>query len=218
MKLRRNIGSAKPQLETYNIITNPEYQLAENIAAEFTDISGIKCIWHQKDLSITPDYLYGETQDIEYLEGKPTKILYEVGEIQTIYSMFGMVATDQIVAHIPQSVYRRDISTTRPPTVGDVIIVPHYRDLPFMTTLSGRTFEIIHTAEDQAIFQLRSLVYSLYMIPYRFSEESDSARDAASDLDTTFTGISAFGDNEWIDTQSQAMSAYDGIDTGVYGY
>lgn len=232
MKLRRNIGSAKPQLETYNIITNPEYQLAENIAAEFTDISGIKCIWHQKDLSITSDYLYGETQDIEYLEGKPTKILYEVGEIPTIYSMFGMVATDQIVAHIPQSVYRRDVSTTRPPTVGDVIIVPHYRDLPFMTTLSGRTFEIIHTAEDQAIFQLRSLVYSLYMIPYRFSEESESARNVSMDVDdlydptnafqrfpeTDTPSITAFGDNSEIQTDSDALSAYDGVDTSIYGY
>lgn len=232
MKLRRNIGSAKPELEIYNIKDNPEYKLAESVAAEFTDISGIKCTYYQSDRSVLPDELYGETQDKEYLDGRDTKILYEVGEIPTLYSMFGMLATDQIVAHIPQCVYRRDVSRTNPPCVGDVIVIPHYRDTPFMETLSGRTFEIIHVAEDQSIFQLRSLVYVFNMIPYRFSEESDSARSVSMDIDdlydpnsayqrfpsTDTPSITAYGDNSKIETESQALSAYDGIDTSIYGF
>ena len=232
MKLRRNIGSAKPQLEIYNIKDNPEYELAESVAAEFTDISGIKCIYYQTDQKVLPDELYGETQDKEYLDGKATKILYEVGEIPTLYSMFGMVATDQIVAAIPQCVYRRDVNTSKPPCVGDAIVIPHYRDTPFMETLSGRTFEIIHVAEDQSIFQLRSLIYVINMIPYRFSEESDTAKRISMDIDdlydsnsayqrfpnTDTPSITAFGDNDWISTESGAISAYDGIDTKLYGY
>lgn len=233
MKLRRvNVGSAKPQLDTYDIKENPEWRFAEGIAAEFTDASGIKCIYYKKDFSIQPDPLYGETQDVEYLEGKQTKILYEVGEIPTLYSMFGMMATDQIVVHIPQIIYRRDVSQTQPPAVGDAIVIPHYRDIAFMKTLSGRTFEIIHVAEDQVIFQFRSLVYSLYMIPYRFSEESESARKISMDMDdlydpnnvfqrypnTDTPSITAYGDNDYINTESDALSAYDGIDTKIYGY
>lgn len=218
MKLRNNIGNAKPTFEIYDIKDNPEWQLAENMVAEFTDISGIKVTYYIRDNVISPpDVLYGETQDIEYKEGKETKILYEVGEIQTLYSMFGMLATDQIIAHIPQSVYVRDVSQTELPKPGDVVKV-HWYTNDFANTDIGRTFEIMHVAQDQAIFQLRSLVYVLYLKPYRFSEESDSAREVSSDLTTSLPGISAFGDNDWIETQSQAISAYDGIDTSIYGY
>lgn len=220
MRLFKNIGSAKPQLNIHQLKDNPEWMLAESIVTEFTDATGIKILYYRKNEAISPDPLYGETQDVEYHFPVETKILYEVGEIPTLYSMFGMMATDQIVAHIPQSVYHRDVDITEMPKPGDVIKVWWYRkDVPEEDELNHRTFEISHVAQDQAIFQLKSLVYVLYLMPYRFSEESDSAREAATDLDTTtFTGISAFGDNEWIDTQSQAMSAYDGIDTGVYGY
>jgi hypothetical protein len=220
MKFRKNIGAAKPQLDIHQLRDNPEWQLAESVVAEFTDATGIKILYYRKDTSIESDTLYGETQDVEYHDPVETKILYEVGEIPTLYSMFGMMATDQIVAHIPQCIYHRDVDPTEMPKPGDVIKVYWYRgDFDTDPELTNRTFEISHVAQDQAIFQLRSLVYVMYLMPYRFSEESDSARDAASDLDTTmFPSISSFGDNEWIDTQSQAMSAYDGIDTGVYGY
>lgn len=219
MKLRKNIGSAKPQLEIYQTLDNPEWALAESVAAEFTDISGIRCFYYKRSPNIQPDVLYGEVQDVEYEEPKPTKILYEVGEIDTLYSMFGMMSTDQIVAHIPQSVYFRDVSQVEFPAPGDVIRIPWYRgDFIADPENDGRTFEISHVAQDQSIFQLRSLVYVLYLIPYRFSEESDSAREAASNLEPEFQKIGDFGDNEWIDTQSQAISAYEGIDTKIYGY
>jgi len=216
MKFRRNIGSAKPQLEIYNLKDNPEWQLAESVAAEFTDISGIKITYYQRDTAIVSDVLYGETQDAEYKDGKETKILYEVGEIPTLYSMFGMIATDQIVAHIPQCIFFRDVSQTEMPMPGDVIKIKWYHGM--FSNSEERTFEISHAAQDQSIFQLRSLVYVLYLMPYRFSEESQSARDVSSDLSSVSQGISAYGDNAWIDTQSQAISAYDGVDTNIYGY
>lgn len=210
--------SAKPQWEIHNVKTNPEWQLAESVAAEYTDITGIKVTYFQRNNNIQPDVLYGETQDIEFLEGKETKILYEVGEIPTLYSMFGMVATDQIIAHIPQTIYFRDVSKTELPKPGDVLKVQWYRgDFIEDDDLSQRTFEISHVAQDQSIFQLRSLVYVLYLMPYRFSEESQSAKDVSSDLNTTFQSISAYGDNLWIDTQSESLSAYEDVDESIYG-
>ena len=219
MKWRSNIGAAKPQLEIYNVRDNPEWRLAESYAAEFTDISGIKCTYFIKDTAIVSDPLYGETQDAEYKDGKETKILYEVGEIPTLYSMFGMMATDQLVAHIPLCVYARDVSNDEMPKPGDVIKVHWYTgDFIEDNIKDERSFELIHVAQDQSIFQLRSLVFVLYMIPYRFSEESESAREVSSEINTTYPSIAAYGDNEWIDTQSNAMSASEGIDTSIYGY
>ena len=224
MKIRKkNIGTAKPNLEIYNVRDNPEYLLAESVAAEFCDATGIKIAYYVRDNAIQPDPLYGETMDAEYKEAKETKILYEVGEIPTLYSMFGMVATDQIVAHIPQSVYYRDISQTEKPKPGDAIVVHWYRgSFEEDPDPDERAFEINHVAEDQSIFQLRSLVFVLYLMPFRFSEESDSARNislAIHDVDTNQPpSISAYGDNVWIDTESDAMSAYNGIDTTIYGF
>ena len=226
MKFRRNIGgsSAKPQLDIYNIKDNPEWQLAESYVAEFTDITGIKVEYFIRDMvNIKPDPLYGETQDAEYLEGRMTRLLYEVGDIPTLYSMFGMMTTDQIICHIPQCIYWRDVSKTTLPKPGDVIKIEWYRGMFIPDGVSDlssgpRTFEISHVAQDEVIFQLHSLVYVLYLIPYRFSEESDSARDISSSLSTSLSGIASFGDNEYISTQSEALSAYTGIDTSVYGY
>jgi hypothetical protein len=217
--IKRRSGAAKPQWELYNVRDNPEWQLAEGYAEEYTDITGIKITYYQRNNEIQPDVLYGETQDIEFLEGKETKILYEVGEIPTLYSMFGMMATDQIIAHIPQCIYSRDVSKTELPKPGDLIKVEWYRgDFIDDNDPDQRTFEISHVAQDQSIFQLRSLVYVMYLIPYRYSEESQSAKDASSDLDTTYVGISAYGDNNWIDTQSDILSAYTSVDTKLYGY
>ncbi len=219
VKLQINNVNTKPAWSISPSSENPEWLLAESYATEFTDISGIKCTYYQKSNTVVADVLYGETQDVEFLDGKDTKILYEVGEIQTVYSMFGMIANDQIVAHIPKAVYVRDVSSTEMPKPGDVITINWYRsEFTLDGDDSGRTFEVVHAAQDQAIFQLKSLVFVLYLKPYRFSEGSDSARDVSSDLETGLETISAFGDNDWISTQSDALSAYGNIDKSIYGF
>lgn len=220
MSFRKQFGGiGTGNWKTYDVYDNPEWKLAQSMAVEFTDIAGIEAIYYCQDSSVLPDQLYGETQDKAYLAGKNTKVVMEVGEIPTTYSMFGMIATDQLVVHIPQATYKRDVSQTIPPKVGDVVVLPFYRDVPGMasTTTQGRTFELIHVAEDQNIFQLRSLVYSLYMIPYRYSEDSDSAKDVSSDLGTGTEGISAFGDNDYIEVESAKIDTYSDVDRSIYG-
>ena len=217
MALRRpSSGLGRPQWEIFDIYDNPEYQYAEGLAMEFCDIAGIKAIYYPQDGTVTPDILYGETQDKAYTVGKETKIIMEIGEIPTVYSVFGMIATDQLVVHIPQGVFRRDVSGTLPPKVGDVVVLSFYRDVPTIDTPVGRTFEVLHVAEDQNIFQLRSLTYSIYMTPYRFSEESDSAAAVSSDLPTATPSITAYGDNDWLQEQSDLIDDYDDVDTSIY--
>lgn len=216
---RKQFGGKGPW-QTYDVIDNPEWKLAEAMAVEFTDIAGIQAIYYNQDTTVIPDPLYGETQDKAYLDGKETKIIMEVGEIPTNYSMFGIVATDQLLVHMPMATYRRDISQTIPPIIGDVIVIPYYRGV--MNSLGedpieGRTFELIHVDVDQNLFQLRSLVYSLYLIPYRFSEESESAADVSSDIDTNSPSISAYGDNVYIDSESNKIDTYDDVDRSIYG-
>jgi hypothetical protein len=219
---KKNIGNAKPQLDTYNIIDNPEWQLAQSLVCEFTDATGIKITYFQKNENQVGQYdpLYGETQDASYKDGKETKILYEVGEINTIYSMFGMMNTDQLVAHIPQSIFLRDVSKTEWPKPGDLLQVEWYMgDFAQDGVPDRRNFTITHVAQDQSIFQLRSLVFVLYLAPFTFSEESQSARDISIELSgDDFDTISDFGDNEFIDTASKELSAYDGISTKIYGF
>lgn len=204
----------KPQWNLYNLTDNPDHQLAESFVAEFTDITGITCTYYRRDPSVLPDQLYGETQDAEYLEGKETKIIYDVGDIPTVYSMFGMLATDSIVAHIPQSIYRRDVDPNTAPTsstvpmVGDAIYIPYF----------NRSFEVMHVAEDDKIFLLKSLVWVLNLKPFRFSEESDSAADVSADITTTTPSITAFGDNDYIEEQSNTIDTYSDVDSTIYGY
>lgn len=207
------VGPNKPDWNIYDVKDNPEYWLAESYATEFCDIAGIACIYHSRDNTIKADPLYGETPTIGYLAGKSTKIIFEVGDISTLYGMFGMVATDAIVAHIPQATWYRDVSKTEVPKPGDVVMIPFYQQ-NYDGIMSGRSFEITHAAFDQALFQLKSLVHVLYMIPYRFSEESQSARDVSSDLSMDMPGISAYGDNTWID--ENAYTSPD-VDSSIYG-
>lgn len=219
-QLRKQIGTNKPNWNMYDphYEGNPEYLLVESVTAEYCDITGIKCTYYIRDnITTPPDILYGETQDITYKEGKQTRILYQVAEIETLYSMFGMMATDQIIAHIPQCVYIRDVSDEMLPKPGDVIKMEWYYSDFNNEINSGRTFEIMHVAQDQAIFQLRSLVYVLYLKPYRFSQEGEMSEEMSSDLSTTLPGISAFGDNVFIDEQVD-QTAYIGIDKSIYGY
>ena len=212
VKLRNPlIGPNKPTWNLYDIKDNPEYHLAESLATEFTDIAGIECTYYMRDSSVVPDPLYGEYPTKGYFEGKKTKILYEVGEIPTLYSMFGMVASDNIVVHIPQAVWYRDVSKTDQPSPEDVIVVHFYQE-DYNGSIEGRTFEITHAAFDQSIFQLKSLVHVLYMKPYRYSMESQSASAVSSDL--TSPEISGYGDNVYIDEHKYVDPD---IDTTIYG-
>lgn len=207
------VGPNKPSWNFYSIKDNPEYHLAESYATEFCDIVGIECTYYRRDGSEVADVLYGETPTIGYLEGKVTKIIMEVGEIPTLYSTFGMVATDALVAHIPQATWYRDVSKTDVPATGDVIVFPFYQE-DFNGLIEGRTFEITHSAYDTSLFQLKSLTHAIYLIPYRFSEESQSARDVSSDLSTEMPGISAFGDNTWITDNAYVSPS---VDQSIYG-
>jgi hypothetical protein len=203
-------GINKPQWELYDIRYNPEHSLAESLIMEYTDIVGIKVTYHIRSNDVTYDTLYGEHTGTTYEDGKATKLIYNVDEEPNLWSSFGMFGGDILITHIPQGTWKRDISATIEPKIGDVVTIDWYS--PFVG--EGRTFEVAHVDDDDKTFQLKKMVYILVLRPYRFSEQSTSAEALAM----ASAPISAYGDNEWIEEQSDAIDDYDDVDTKIYGY
>ena len=200
-------GLQKPTWNLYNIQDNPEHQLFESLIMEFTDIAGIQVKYYQRDDSVIYDTLYGEHTNTAYLEYKTTKILYEILDEPNLWSSFGMYGGDVITAHIPRGTYYRDVNSESSPKIGDAVHIPWY-------DLSDRAFEVCHVDDDDKAFQLKKRVWVLVLRPYRYSEQSASAREVS----VTSAPISAYGDNTWIEEQSNANDNYVDVDSKIYGY
>lgn len=202
-----NWGLQKPTWELYDVHDNPEHQLFESAIMEFTDISGIKVKYYQRDDSIVYDTLYGEHPNTAYKPFKETKILYELLDEPNLWSSFGMYGGDVITAHIPRGTFYRDVNANEAPKIGDAIHIAWY-------DLADRAFEVCHVDDDDKQFQLKKRVWILVLRPYRYSEQSESA----AEISVTSKPISAYGDNTWIEEQSTANDPYDDVDTKIYGY
>jgi hypothetical protein len=219
MSFRRQTGGLnKPKWQIYDVHNNPEWELAENYVTEYCDIVGIECIYYMYDDNIKPDDIYGEWNNKEFIQGKKTSLIMDIVETPTNYALFGMVANDQLTVHIPQATYRRDISRRRPPRVGDVIVLPFYRNVPNSLdedSLVGRTFDINHVATDLGIFQYNALTYTFYISPYIFSEQSESAREISSEGDDI--SVIDYGDNDNVQNESELIYDYVDVDRRIYG-
>jgi hypothetical protein len=103
--------------------------------------------------------------------------------------------------------YYRDISPTGEPNPGDVIYLPWL----------NRAMEISHVDDDDKIFQLKKMVWILILRPYRYSDQSSVATSASVDInDMSTPELTAFGDNEYIDEQSNTNVS--DSDKAIYGY
>jgi len=101
-----------------------------------------------------------------------------------------------------------------------------------ITPWNNRAYELADVHEEEKIFQLKKLIWGFVLKPYRFSDESDSAREIfrgtrlptptskINDRKSTITEpLSAFGDNDPIDEESNEIFDYgDDYDSSVYGY
>lgn len=178
--------------------------LAESMIMEYTDIAGVKINYYIRSNDVEYDTLYGEHTGTTYEAPKETKIIYEVVDEPNLWSSFGMTGGDVITAHIPMSTWRRDVSKTVSPKIGDAVHIKWYQ-------LANRSFEVCHVDDDDKTFQLKKMIWVLILRPFRYSEQSESAADIA----VTSKLISAFGDNTWIEEHANVV---DDIDTRIYGY
>jgi len=214
------IKDSKPLWQLYHIQDNIEHDLFESIITEFTDISGILCEYYIRDESVTKDYLYGESPASRYFGPYETKIIYEPLEEPTLTTGFG-INSEEVISwtSIPKFTFTRDVSAGYHPKPGDAII----------TLWNNRAYELADVHEEEKIFQLKKLIWGFVLRPYRFSDESESAREIArftkepTDInlinDTTTQPLTAFGDNEELEEESDDINNYGGsYDTNIYGY
>ena len=208
--------------ELYDIASNVEHDLFEDYVVEFNDIAGIKIQYYIRDESIVMDDLYGESTNTRYLAPLNTKIMYEPTEEPTMTTGFGIHSEEQIqYALIPKFTFTRDVSGGYHPKPGDVL----------KTLWSNRAYEIADVNEEEHIFHLKKDVWGFILKPFRFSDQSQSIgdsiigpdditpfnRDPSSELnpDTTSQPLTAYGDNDFIEEESDEIHDYDG---SVYGY
>lgn len=214
------INSTKPLWDLHHLQENVEHDLFQSIISEFTDISGILCKYYIRK-EIRKDYLYGESIQTKYEEYKETKLIYEPIEEPSLTTGFGINSEEVISwASLPKFTFSRDVSAGYHPKPGDAII----------TVWNNRAYEIADVHEEEKIFQLKKMIWGFVLRPYRFSDESDSAReisrftrlptDPNKILDTTSQPLTAFGDNDDIEDESDDIYDYGGddIDSTIYGY
>jgi hypothetical protein len=143
---------------------------------------------------------------------------------------FGIVSEDTIqYAFMPKHIYNRDVAVplglTDPngdhqPRPGDVI----------RTVWNNRAYDVVDVHEESHIFQANKAIWEFILKPYRFSEESVAAsgispfdRPPTEDrdkIDVMTTPLSAYGNNEYIEGQSDTIFDYpdEDVDTSIYGY
>ena len=219
------IKTTKPTWNLHHLQNNVEHDLFESIISEFTDISGIVMRYFIRDESREKDYLYGENPATRYFGPYDSKLIYEPTEEPTLTTGFGINSEEVISwASIPKWTFSRDVSAGYHPKPGDAIV----------TLWNDRAYEIADVFEEEKIFQLKKMIWGFVLRPYRFSDESQSARDIArfvreptnrnnvnshTDLDTTTQPLSAFGDNQALEDESDEIFDYTAdYDTNIYGY
>jgi hypothetical protein len=120
---------------------------------------------------------------------------------------------------ISKSIFSRDVSNTFIPKIGDVI----------KTLWNNKSYEIADVGSENKIFQGKKMIWEFICRPYRYSSQSESADDiifdTPSEIDfpeinetTVSKPTSAYGENDYIEEESNKIENYKDIDTSVYGY
>lgn len=197
-----------------------EYLLFDSIASEFNDVSGFPIEYYVLDaVNGNIDLLYGEDPNMNWVGPFRTKVVYEPSNETEVLNSFGFSSDDVITAMMmTKSVFSRDISYDFSPKVGDVI----------KTLWNNKQYEIVDVGAESKIFQGKKLVWDFICRPFRHSAQSSSADDILfntpnnsdfPDINFEYTTkpLSAFGDNEYIEEESNKIDN-NNVDSTYFGY
>jgi hypothetical protein len=201
----------KPEWDMYHAQEwNVEHDLYNSVIVEYNDIQGLLVNYYVRDESIEMDTLYGESTNTAYLDPKETKMTYSITEEPTLTSPFGITSVEVIqYAWIPKSTFTRDVNSTYDPKPGDVV----------QTMWNQRSYEVVDVGAEGSVFQLKKMVWELILKPYRYADQSDSAKDISWDVDSTLSEpLTAYGDNQWVEQESNDIDNYTDVDTSIYGF
>lgn len=235
----------KPKWELHDLNNNVEHDLFEDLIVEFNDIAGIKMNYYIRntDDRTEIDHIYGEPlyQNTFWYTAKQSKLLYEVTEEPSLTDIFGIVSEDQIqYATMPKFTFIRDINKNATDVTATPSAAPKPGDV-IKTIWNDRAYEVVDVHEEEQIFQLKKFAWGFILRPYRFSEESDSARTVVGehvytpteeiDTSTESTPLTATyahrtddetynaeTENELIEKESNDIDNYGDVDTSIYGY
>lgn len=202
---------AKPKWNMYDLVDNVENDLYDSLYVEYNDIQGVYIDYYVylNDES-TIDRLYGESTDMKYSDPYRTKMTYEPTLEPSAFQSFGMVSIDTIMlCYIPKTTFSRDVDRTLEPKPGDLV----------QTLWNNRTWEVIDMDVEENVFQLSNFAHILILKPFRYSDEQDDTKNLLQTDDSTLTDpLSAYGDNEWIEDESNEIEDYSDVDESIYGY
>lgn len=135
---------------------------------------------------------------------------------------------------VTASGFERDIIQPKP---GDII----------KTLWNNRNYEIVDVGAEQQVFHAKKFIWELILRPFRYSEETDAHEVIHKGLNTdifdtsnipiaeaaegfsnevpSLSGVTSkeysdrkFGDNTWIEDESNKIDDYDDVDTKYFGF
>ncbi len=224
----------KPKWQLYQLYNNVEHDLFEELVSEYTDIAGFEVSYYSRNETLADfDTLYGEPtfQNTSFKAVKTTKMIYEPTEEASLTTGFG-INSEEVIQYgmIPKFIFNRDVqlgntSPSAHPKPGDII----------STRWNSRGYEVVDVAEEENIFAATKLIWNFVLSPYRFSEQNAAVieripelrdptegklREADASTTTLTTPLSAFGDNDYLEEESDEIYDYgeNAVDTSIYGY
>lgn len=223
----------KPKWKLHQLYNNPEHELFEELIVEFNDIAGIEVDYYVRDETAADfDTLYGEPayQNTTYKTKRRTKMIYEPTEEPTLTTGFG-INSEEIIqySYMPKYTFVRDVAAANAAGTGVDAVgrIPKPGDV-MKTIWNNRAYEVVDVHEEENIFQAKKQIWNFILRPYRFSEQSTSASAIAPFMreptlplsGTETTPLSAYGDNEYLEDQSDEIYDYgdNSVDTSIYGY
>jgi len=229
------VKSALKQRHMWNMYdisdNNPEHLLFDSVVVEMCDIRGVEINLYIPLASW--DKVFGEDTNKNLVGPISTKMVYEVGNEDSIIDSFGINSDETLqFAYIPMTTYTRDCSgayMSNPslsgefiqPAPGTVIHIP-WNDLKY---------EIVDAKNADQVFMAKKFVWSLILRPFRYSHQSlehyqihtlnptatFTSDVSAADGNLIYDDLLLFGDNEVIEDESNTIHSYSNIDEQMFG-
>jgi hypothetical protein len=228
----KNALAGTPLWRLYDISSdNPEHYLYDSFINEFTDVVGFEIDIYFPIVSW--DKLYGEDPNTNLSNAITTKLIYEPTEETSILESFGITSDETLqYAVIPKTMFARDCTDTflsiPSLSAGNLHPIP---GMVIHTKWNNRKYEVVNVGAEQQIFQAKKLIWELILRPFRYSSESLeayrlhkldptatlTATSSAADGTPIYDELLEYGDNEYIEEESDAIDDYSSIDEKIFG-
>ena len=217
----------------YNVTNNPEHCLYDSSLVELNDIAGFPVEYRK--LLANNDQLYGEDPNSNLSNPMYTKMTFEPTDDTNIIEMFGLTSDDTMsVISIPMTTFQRDLSSFYNDIDPNLKVQPEVGDI-IKTLFNEKNYEIVNISRESNIHLGKKFVYTFILRPFRYSEQSKSFRDvhmgveddpfativqtpSGNDVEQHNYSEIKYGDDDFVEDESDVIYEYDDVDTSQFGY